>query len=528
MLFNSLPFMGLAGVVLLIALNLHRFGVWAPKYFLILASLGFYYLWNPADFPILLGSLYANWLLAGRLCRAQGRLRRLLLGVGICANIFLLLWFKIGPVLVSLINPIWPGLAVPAERALPLGISFFTFQQITYLVSLYRDNSRCRFTDYTFVICFFPHLVAGPLVRHRDIVKQLNQPSTFALRAANVFAGSSLFVIGLSKKVLLADPLGGYSHRLFGMADNGQALDMLSAWIAALAGFLNFYFDFSGYTDMACGLALIVGIRLPMNFYSPLKAVSMDEFWNRWNITVTQFIRDHIFRPLAGRRLVVRRHLVALPLTMIVAGFWHGATLNFLLWGALHGLVVTYQHTRRLVFRTPAPRNLSKSRQLLSWGQTQFMLICLGCVFQTRTFEGAWLTLSALFGFGGAAQPIILPSSFHQTWTDGLAVLLGGSPRDTLSVFPGAVEALLLIFFAWGICLFAPNSVEIMGRYRPVLDSTNFLHQGLKPKLSGVRFAGQLLASPGFGWTLTLAILLGLTLLRVLSNAPSSFNYYNY
>lgn len=528
MLFNSLPFMALASIVLLFTLNLHRFGVWAPKYFLIIASLGFYYLWNPADFPVLLVSLYVNWILASWLFRTQGHQRKVLLGIGICANLVLLLWFKIGPSFMSLINGFWPDVPVPTERPLPLGISFFTFQQIAYLVSLYRNNSRARFIDYTFVICFFPHLVAGPLVRHRDILKQLNQPSTFALRSANVFAGCSLFVIGLSKKVLLADPLGNYSHRLFGIADSHQALDMLSAWIAAVAGFLNFYFDFSGYSDMACGLALIVGIRLPMNFYSPLKAVSMDEFWNRWNITVTQFIRDHVFRPLAGRRLVVRRHLAALPLTMIIAGFWHGATLNFLLWGMLHGLVVTYQHARRLVFRTPAPRNLSSGRRLLSWGQTQFMLICLGCVFQTHTFEGAWLTLSALVGFGGAAQPIFLPSTFHQAWSDGFATLLGWSPRGPLAIWPGTVEALVLIFIAWGICLFAPNSIEIMGRYRPVLDSTNFLHRGLKPKLPGVQLAGRSLAVPGLGWTLILALLLGLTLLRVLSNAPSPFNYYNY
>jgi alginate O-acetyltransferase complex protein AlgI len=254
----------------------------------------------------------------------------------------------------------------------------------------------------------------------------------------------------------------------------------------------------------------------------------MDEFWNRWNITVTQFIREHVFRPLAGKRLVIRRHLAALPLTMIIAGFWHGATLNFLLWGTLHGLIVTYQHTRRLVFRTPAPRNLSQGRRLMSWGQTQLLLIALGCVFQTHTFEGAWLTLCGLVGFAGPAQQIILPSNFHGAWSNGFTMLLGRQPAASLTVLPGVIEALLLIFFAWGICLFAPNSVQIMGRYRPILDSTNFLRQGLIPKLAGVRVRGGLLAAPGVGWGLMLAFLLALTLLRVLSNAPSPFNYYNY
>lgn len=528
MLFNSLPFMALVCIVVLITFNLHRLGLQAPKYFLIFASLGFYCLWNPADFPILFSSLAMNWALALWLSRHQGVRRRLILVLGISANLALLISYKIGPSLMTLLSAVWPEVPIPAERALPLGISFFTFQQIAYLVSLYRNKEPVKVADYTFVICFFPHLIAGPLVRHSDMVKQLNQPRTFALRSANLFAGSSLFIIGLSKKVLLADPLGNYSHRLFAIADSGQALDMLYAWIAALSGFLNFYFDFSGYSDMACGLALIVGIRLPMNFYSPLKAVTMDEFWNRWNITVTQFIREHVFRPLAGKRLVIRRHLAALPLTMIIAGFWHGATLNFLLWGALHGLIVTYQHARRLVFRTPAARNLSQGRRLVSWGQTQLLLIALGCVFQTHTFEGAWLTLCGLVGYADAAQQIILPSNFHETWSNGFTLLLGGHPAASLGALPGIIEACLLIFIAWGICLFAPNSVQIMGRYRPVLDSTNFLRQGLIPKLAGVRVRARLLAAPSAGWCLTLGLLLALTLLRVLSNAPSPFNYYNY
>lgn len=528
MLFNSLPFIVLAGIVAMITFYLRRFGLAPPKYFLIFASLGFYCLWNPSDFPILLSSLCANWVLAQALDRSQGPRRRLLLVLGVVGNLVLLVWYKIGPGVMVEINTFWPGVPIPAERVLPLGISFFTFQQIAYLVFLYRNSVPVKVADYTFVICFFPHLIAGPLVRHRDMVRQLNQPKTFALRSANLLAGSSLFIIGLSKKVLLADPLGSYSHRLFAIADSGQALDMLSAWIAALSGFLNFYFDFSGYSDMACGLALMVGIRLPMNFYSPLKAVTMDEFWNRWNITVTQFIREHVFRPLAGKRLVIKRHLAALPLTMIIAGFWHGATLNFLLWGALHGLIVTYQHARRLVFRTPAPRSYSSSRRIVSWGQTQLLLIALGCVFQAHTFEGAWLILCGLVGYADAAQPIILSSNFHATWSDGFSLLLGGGPADAMAVLPGVIEALLLIFLAWGICLFAPNSVQIMGRYRPILDSTNFLRLGLIPKLPGVKVGGKLLAAPGIGWGLALAMLLTLTLLRVLSNAPSPFNYYNY
>ncbi|WP_236200508.1 MBOAT family O-acyltransferase [Pseudomonas pseudonitroreducens] len=528
MLFNTLQFMLLAACALSLTLFVRRAGPAAPKFCLIAASVGFYGLWNPHDIPVLLLSLAGNYWLAGVLCGAAKEQRRSWLAIGVVANLLLLAWFKVGHTWGGYLALVWPQFPVPAERALPLGISFFTFQQIAYLVSLGKSGERIRLPDYTFVICFFPHLVAGPLVRHRDMLRQLGRPSTFALRASNLFAGISLFIIGLAKKVLIADPLGLYSTVLFRASDAGQSLDLLSAWIAAVAGFLNFYFDFSGYSDMACGLALVVGIRLPLNFYSPFKSVSMDEFWNRWNITVTQFIREHVFRPLAGRRLVIRRHLAALPITMILAGMWHGASLTFLAWGALHGVIVTAQHARRLVWRKRATRNLGRARQCLGWAQTQLLLIVLGCFFMSHNLGGAWRMLEGMAGASEAAALPMLPSLLPAPMTLAVGMLAGMWGGEWVTAWIGTVEALLFIALAWGISACAPNSIQLLGRYRPVQDSTNLLHAGLIPRLPGVQWFGRQVVVPGPFWTLALGAVFALCLLRILSNAASPFNYYNY
>lgn len=528
MLFNTLQFMFLSACVLLITLNLRRIGQAAPKFFLIAASIGFYGLWNPQDIPVLLLSLAGNYLLAGVLCRAEATRRMLWLTVGVVANLSLLAWFKVAHTWLGLLALEFPQVPVPPARALPLGISFFTFQQIAYLVSLSKSGERIRPPDYAFVISFFPHLIAGPLVRHRDMLRQLRLPSTFRFRAANLFAGVSLFIIGLAKKVLIADPLGLYSAALFRASDSGLTLDLLSAWIAATAGFLNFYFDFSGYSDMATGLALIVGIRLPLNFYSPFKSVSMDDFWNRWNITVTQFIREHVFRPLAGRRLVIRRHLAALPVTMILAGMWHGASLTFLAWGALHGVIVTAQHARRLIWRRRATRHQSRARQWLGWGQTQFLLIVLGCFFMSHTLGGAGNMIESMAGFNGVGKPQDLPSLLPVPLMLLIELVAGVSAGEWIAGWGSTVEALVFILLAWVISACAPNSIQLLGRYRPVQDSTNLLHAGRVPKLPGVQWRGRQVAAPGGFWTLGMAFVFALCVLRILSNAASPFNYYNY
>lgn len=491
-----------------------------PKYLIIGASFGFYALWNPGDIPVLLLSLFANFIFFLLITQSTGRLKTGWLVLGISFNALLLLWFKVGGNI--------PMLATTPENAedhgLPLGISFFTFQQIAYLVSASRSEQRVKVEDYVFVITFFPHLIAGPLVQHKNVIQQLNLPSMFSFNPVNMFAGFTLFVIGLSKKVLIADPLGLYSNAIFAGADAAVQPDMLTAWIGAVAGFLNFYFDFSGYSDMACGLALVLGLRLPLNFYSPFKAVSMDDFWNRWNITVTSFFRQHVFRPLAGKRLSIPRHLAALPVTMLIAGAWHGATFNFLVWGALHGLIVTAQHAKRLYFRTPAVRRQSSAQRVTGWAQTQLLLIILGCVFQAQSLDGSWRMVKGLFGFGNG-QSMEIPSILSKNLVDAL------SQWDMLN-FLGSLHgnwsiamAIAFVAGAWSITLLAPNSIQLLRRYRPVTDPTNLFRKGAAADIHDYKSGS---VKPDARYTIFIGGLLALCLLKILSNAPSTFNYYNY
>ncbi len=494
-----------------------------PKYLIIGASFGFYALWNPRDIPVLLLSLFANFVFSFLITRSAGHQKPKWLILGVLFNVSLLLWFKFGGSISALLTGL--HLEHSEERGLPLGISFFTFQQIAYLVSASKSGQRVKAEDYVFVITFFPHLIAGPLVQHKNVIQQLNMPSIFRFNPVNVFAGFTLFVIGLSKKVLIADPLGLYSKTIFSGADAAVQPDVLTAWIGAVAGFLNFYFDFSGYSDMACGLALALGLRLPLNFYSPLKAVSMDDFWNRWNITLTSFFRQHIFRPLAGKRLAIPRHLAALPVTMLIAGAWHGASLNFLVWGAMHGLIVTLQHAKRLYFRTPPVRRQSKTRQATGWAQTQLLLILLGCIFQAQSLDGSWRMIKGLFGVTGGAQTIEIPSVLNSNLIDALSQWNGLAFIGPLySAWPTAL-VIAFVSVAWSISLLAPNSIQLLRRYHPVTDPTNLLRKGSAPDASSRKMR---IVKPNAKYIAFTGVLFALCLLKILTNAPSSFNYYNY
>lgn len=528
MLFNSIEFILFALIVFFVTIKLRHIHSSAPKYFLIAVSLIFYSLWNLSDLPILLSSLVGNFILVLLFCSASASTRKIYLWLSIIANLALLLWFKLGLAHSPVIANFFAITSSTRTSSLPLGISFFTFQLIAYHVAIARGASPLKFSDYAFVICFFPHLVAGPLVQHRFMLQQITRNSAFRFRATSVFAGISLFIIGLSKKVLIADPLASYSTLVFSAADAGVAPSLFTAWVGSIAGVLNFYFDFSGYSDMASGLALIVGIRLPMNFFSPLKAVSLDEFWKRWNISVTQFIRDHVFRPLAGKSLKIPRHLAAILVTMMIAGMWHGDSWNFLIWGALHGLLLAIQHAKLLVLRQPATRNLSPMRKLIGWMQTQFFIISLGCLFQTHTLSGAIAVLKGLFGFNIANPPLKLPPLFDLSLAVVPEVLWGWQAPVAILSYLSENAVVVMIVFAWGLCLFAPNSVQLLGRYRPVFDSTNLLRKGQEPKLSGVNAWGWKVGAPGFSWAVVMGGLFALSLLRIMFHEPTVFNYYHF
>jgi D-alanyl-lipoteichoic acid acyltransferase DltB (MBOAT superfamily) len=348
-LFNSYEFIllflpiTLAGFFALRALA----GKWATLLWLIGASLTFYAVWDPWNLLVLLSSIGFNFACGTMLAeRARsGRPTRFLLAVGVTFNLGLIGYFKYSGFFAANLNALL-GTDIPVlALVLPLAISFFTFQEIAYLVDSSRGETYgYRFKEYLLMVTFFPHLIAGPIVNHRILMRQFMSPLVWRVSTSTFALGIGLFVFGLAKKVLLADGMAPQADLLFESVARGVAPSFADAWIGALAYTLQLYFDFSGYSDMAIGLGLLFGIRLPLNFNSPYKATSIIDFWRRWHMTLSAFLRDYLYVALGGNRYGEIRRNVNLAITMLLGGLWHGAGWTFVCWGAFHGLGLIVCH----------------------------------------------------------------------------------------------------------------------------------------------------------------------------------------
>ncbi|ACA18541.1 membrane bound O-acyl transferase MBOAT family protein [Methylobacterium sp. 4-46] len=396
MLFNSFPF--LLGFLPL-ALALHalvlrlRPGWRLPL--LVLLSFAFYGWWDPRFVPLLAGSIGLNWLVARRAGPGGGRRA---IPAAIVANLALLALFKYAGWLTDLANLV-PGLDLTRPSlALPLGISFFTFHHIMYLVDLRAGRAPpVDLTRYALYLAFFPQVLAGPLVRWSEILHQFDAPPSAGPEAAPRLArGLMLLCLGLAKKVFLGDPLAAYANPVFEAAAQGQAVAVAQAWQATLAFTFQIYFDFSGYTDMALGLALLFGIVLPQNFDAPYRATSLRDFWRRWHMTLSRFLRDYLYVPLGGNRRGLAVQLGALLATMTLGGLWHGAGLTFVAWGAAHGLGLGAGLLwRRAGWPMPA---------LLGWALTFGFVTLTWVLFRAPSFDAAVAIYKGLAGFGPAGE----------------------------------------------------------------------------------------------------------------------------
>ncbi|WP_197678983.1 MBOAT family O-acyltransferase [Pseudomonas mandelii] len=277
--------------------------------------------------------------------------------VGVISNLLLLCYYKysnffLGEVARS------TGVHMPTlELVLPLGISFFTFTQIAFLVDAWKGKAQeYNFWHYLLFVTWFPHLIAGPILHHGQMMPQFKDPEIYRIRSRNISIGVALFAVGLGKKLLLADPISTYADPVFHAAATGQAIGPMIAWVGAIAYTLQIYFDFSGYSDMAVGLSMLFGIHLPINFNSPYKARNIIEFWRRWHMTLSQFLRDYLYIPLGGNRKGETRRLVNLMLTMLLGGLWHGANWTFVIWGALHGAYLCINHMFQKI--PPPPKDV--------------------------------------------------------------------------------------------------------------------------------------------------------------------------
>jgi alginate O-acetyltransferase complex protein AlgI len=313
--------------------------VLAGKAWLVAVSLFFYAYWNIAYLPLLVGSILFNFAIGTALApnpsKAPRFSRRLVLAAGIIGNLGLLGYFKYADFLIDNINAAFDIGFMSPHLLLPLGISFFTFTQIAYLVDSYRGEAReYDFLNYALFVTFFPHLIAGPILHHGEMMSQFKSRWTLVMRYRNIALGLFIFSIGLFKKVVIADTFAVWANAGF---EGQETLDFFSAWAASLSYTFQLYFDFSGYCDMAIGAALLFNIWLPINFNSPYQALDIQDFWRRWHMTLSRYLRDYLYIPLGGNRCSTPRVYLNLMATFILGGLWHGASWMFVLWGACHG-----------------------------------------------------------------------------------------------------------------------------------------------------------------------------------------------
>jgi alginate O-acetyltransferase complex protein AlgI len=373
------------------------------------ASLFFYGWWNPRFVLLLLGSVVFNYgtgYLIGRSPRTSRS--KLLLTAGVAVDLVVLCVFKYANFFVDTAEGLTGGSIPHLDIVLPLGISFFTFTQIAFLVDVHRGlASEYNFIHYLLFVTYFPHLIAGPVLHHKQMMPQFGERATYSISADNVAIGMTIFTIGLAKKVLLADNFADYASPVFDAARDGLHPKLFTAWVGALAYTLQLYFDFSGYSDMAIGLSRLFGVSLPLNFASPYKAHNIIEFWRRWHMSLSQFLRDYLYFPLGGNRRGKLRRYVNLLVTMLLGGLWHGASWTFAAWGGLHGVYLVVNHAwhglrARLGMR---PEPASRTGRIAGIAITFFAVVVAWVLFRASNFESARSMLAGMFGFNGISLP---------------------------------------------------------------------------------------------------------------------------
>ncbi len=457
MLFNSYQFIWLFLPVVLAGFFITaRYRQEAAALWLALSSLFFYGYWDISYVPLLLISIAANYQIGKQISGAieQQAARRaktwLILGLafdlGLLAhykytNFFLDNWIALTGSNLSLPNII-----------LPLGISFFTFTQIAYLADCHKGIVKERNpVHYLLFITYFPHLIAGPILHHKQMMPQFARADTYRISQENIAVGLTIFAIGMFKKMAIADPLANFAGPVFAVSKHPGLLATSEAWLGALAYCLQLYFDFSGYSDMAIGLSRLFGIKLPLNFNSPYKSTNIIDFWRRWHMTLSQFLRDYLYITLGGNRLGKSRRYINLMITMLLGGFWHGAGWTFIVWGALHGIYLTINHMFREFF--PESQNASlfstRARATIGWLLTMLGVVVAFVIFRAASMHDALTILQAMAGLSSAA--------------DG---------EQVISILKHADDGRDYVLLAGLIALFAPNTQEIMSRFQPASDAT--------------------------------------------------------
>ena len=501
MLFNSLTFiLGFLPIVLIGFFACGKLGYKRIAIFiLVFASLVFYSWWNPSYLSLILISIIFNYAVGDRLGNLDTnkaiRQKKFLLVIGIVSNLALLAYFKYANFFLDSLNTLFGSSWNAPQVILPLAISFFTFQQISYLIDAYNNQTKkYNFLYYCLFVTFFPQLIAGPIVHHKDIIPQFSQQNFQKDNREDLVVGITIFVIGLFKKVAIADSLAPLANGIFAIANRGGDLSFFDGWSAALFYTFQLYFDFSGYSEMAIGSARMFGIKLPVNFNSPYKAVSIADFWRRWHITLSNFLRDYLYIPLGGNRHGDTRKIINLVLTMSIGGLWHGAGWTFVLWGGIHGCYLSLNHLWRNFSSRCWGKNLDRQYPLiriLSRGITFISVVFAWVLFRAETFDSAVAIWRAAIGLNG-----IELSDFVQ------------NSRSTLII-------VLLCLWVWLL----PNVQEWMFKYQPVLNLPKIELNSLWQKLHW---------RPNVNFGLIMGIIIFCIAKTSLNSPTSEFLYFNF
>lgn len=516
MLFNSIQFLALfLPITMLGFFWLGARSRSAAAWWLALASLVFYAGWSWRYVPLLLASVGFNFtcgLLLSR-CRGKPVAGKVCLASGIATNLLLLGYFKYADFFIVNWNLAFHAHLDPLHLVLPLGISFFTFTQIAFLVDTYKGiAAEPRFSHYLLFVTYFPHLIAGPVLHHKEMMPQFGSRSTYRFSWQDVAVGTAIFAIGLFKKTVLADGIAPHVGGTFTAAARGDALHLFQAWGAVLAYTMQLYFDFSGYSDMAIGLSRMFGVKLPLNFDSPYKARNISDFWRRWHMTLSRFLRDYLYVPLGGNRYGKLRRYLNLILTMFLGGLWHGAAWTFAVWGLLHGAYLAVNHA----FQAVKPRLPRLIRSVWLAGALSVALTYLATVvgwvfFRAESLQAAWNILAAMLGGNGVALPDALLIR-APTFLQSAAAAVGIRPE-----LGGGTEFVVLwtkIVLLHVVVFTLPNTQQIMGRFEPALD---FHAPARRHRLT---------ATFGLRWATAIGALGGLGLLAMTRH--SEFLYYQF
>ncbi|MBE9225979.1 MBOAT family protein [Phormidium sp. LEGE 05292] len=457
MLFNSYSFIfGFLPITLIVFFTLTKFRLISiARTWLLIASLVFYANWNVSYLPLLLISISCNYLIGKYIEQAQPNIEKakLFLWLGICFNLALLGYYKYANFFIKnlseLIHTNWQITGI----ILPLGISFYTFIQIAYLVDTYNGKAKqSDFLTHSLFVAFFPHVIAGPISDNKQVIPQFQKLKTYVFSHKNMARGLALFILGLAKKVLIGDHIASWVAPVF---DNAFQVSFIEAWVGALSYTLQLYFDFSGYSDMAVGLGLMLNIKLPINFNSPYKAFSISDFWRRWHITLSNFLRDYLYIPLGGSRQGEIRRYANLIITMLLGGLWHGAGWTFVIWGALHGIYLSINHSWKLHGKT-----LPKS---VGWTITFLAVVVSWVFFRARNATDAWQILQTMIG----AKGVVIASNYESLF--GWLSPIGVKFSQSFPYLKGGGESLIVLAALLVGVTVLPNTNQMLQLFKPNL-----------------------------------------------------------